>query len=172
MNLIILIKKWIDTANPKQKLTTALLAFSLFSTIALFAMNGSSKTASDPLESTPFYFVGVFAKLIGVLLLIVLSSVILRRWFQPGWNGRSTRQLRLLETVRLSPKQAVHLVSIGDQQLLIGATDQNISLLTHVEQSLIETETDSVKAQQTLEFGSVLQVFNKQPSIESSQSWT
>lgn len=170
MNLMILIKKWFDTANQKQKLTVALLAFSLFSTIALFAMNGSSKTASDPLGSTPFYFVGVFAKLIGVLLLIVLSSVIFRRWFQPGLTGRSTRQLHLLETVRLSPKQALHLVSIGDQQLLIGATDQNISLLTHIEQGLTETETASVKAQPALEFGSLLQVFNKQPSIESPQS--
>src|SRR5512132_2219085 len=99
MNLIILIKKWSETASQKQKLTAALLAFSLLSTIALLAMNGSSKTASDPLGSTPFYFFGVFLKLVGVLLLIVLSSAIFRRWFQPDLNGKRTRQLRLLETV-------------------------------------------------------------------------
>jgi len=170
MNLMILIKKWFATASQKQKLTAALLVFSLFSTIALFTMNGSSKTASDPLGSTPFYFVGVFVKLIGVLLLIVLSSVIFRRWFQPGLSGRSTRQLHLLETVRLSPKQALHLVSIGDQQLLIGATDQNISLLSHVEQSLVEPEASSMKAQPPSDFGSLLQVFNNTSCVESAQS--
>jgi flagellar biosynthetic protein FliO len=170
MNLMLLLKKWFETASRKQKLTVALLVFSLFSTVVLFAMNGSSKTATDPLESTPFYFVGVFLKLIGVLLLIVASSVIFRRWFQPGFNGKSTRQLHLLETVRLSPKQALHLVSIGDQQLLIGATDQNVSLITQVEPGMIPTETDSIEVKPASDFGSFLQVFTHQSSSESSKS--
>ena len=170
MNLIILIKKWSETASQKQKLTAALLAFSLLSTIALLAMNGSSKPASDPLGSTPFYFFGVFLKLVGVLLLIVLSSVIFRRWFQPGLNGKRPRQLRLLETVRLSPKQALHLIVIGDQQLLIGATDQNVSLITHVEQNMIPAETDSITAKPASDFGSLLQALNLQSSTEALKS--
>jgi flagellar protein FliO/FliZ len=155
-----MIKKWFETATQRQKLMAALLAFSLLSTLVLFAMNGSSKTAADPLGSTPLYFVGVFVKLIGVLLLIVLSSIIFRRWFQPGFSGKATRQLHLLETVRLSPKQALHLVSIGDQQLLIGATDQNVSLITHVEQSMPTSETDPIGARPVSDFGSLLQTFN------------
>lgn len=170
MKLVLMLKKWFETASQKQKLTVALMVFSLFSTVALFAMNGSSRTATDPLESTPFYFVGVFLKLIGVLLLIIASSVIFRRWFQPGFNGKSARQLRLLETVRLSPKQALHLVSIGDQQLLIGATDQNVSLITQVEPGMIATETDSTEVKPASDFGSFLQVFNHQSSVESSKS--
>jgi flagellar protein FliO/FliZ len=128
-----------------KKLTVALLA-SVCSLRLLCLHKRVSKTASDPLGSTPFYFVGVFVKLIGVLLLIAASAVIFRRWFQPGFNGKSTRQLQLLETVRLSPKQALHLVSIGDQQLLIGATDQNVSLITQVEQSMIATKAYSMNA--------------------------
>lgn len=169
MNTVTLIKKWFETASQKQKLTAALLVFSLVSTVVLFVVNGSSKTATDPLSSTPFYFVGVFVKLIGVLLLIVASSIIFRRWFQPGFNGKTTRQLRLLETVRLSPKQSLHLISIGEQQLLIGATDQSVSLITHVEQSPVTTEIDTVRAEPASDFSSLLQVLN-QPSTEPSRS--
>jgi flagellar biosynthetic protein FliO len=170
MNLIVMIKKWFETASQKQKLTAALLGFSLFSTVVLLVMNGSSKTATDPLGSTPFYFVGVFVKLIGVLLLIVVSSIIFRRWFQPGFNGKAARQLHLLETVRLSPKQALHLVSIGDQQLLIGATDQNVSLITHIDQSFKATESDAINTNPVSDFGSLLQTLNFQPSTETSKS--
>jgi flagellar protein FliO/FliZ len=163
-----MMKKWFDTASQKQKLTAGLLVFSLVSTVALLLMKGSSGSAADPLGSTPFYFVGVFVKLIGVLLLIILSSLVFRRWVQPGFSGKAARQLRLLETVRLSPKQALHLISIGDQQFLIGATDQNVSLITHVEQSLNTPEADSINV--SSDFGSVLQNLNFQSLTDSSKS--
>jgi flagellar biosynthetic protein FliO len=168
MNILTSMKKWLESASQKQKLTAVLLGFSLLSTIALFAMNGSSEPAADPLNSTPFYFLGVFVKLIGVLLLIVASAVIFRRWFQPGFHGKTTRRLLLLETVRLSPKQALHLVSIGDQQLLIGATDQHVSLITSIEQNLNMPE-ESMSTPSVLDFGSVLQNLNVPSLTDASK---
>ncbi len=167
-NLITLFKKWLETSSQKQKLTVALLVFSVLSTLGLFVIKGASGGTSDPLESTPFYFVGVFVKLIVVLLLIVASSVIFRRWMQPGSDGKKIRQVQLLETVRLSPKQALHLVSIGDQQLLVGATDQGISLLTQLELNLNASEVKSTKSQPGTDFGSLLQTFNFRSSDASS----
>jgi flagellar biosynthetic protein FliO len=151
------LKKWLKTSTPRQKLTAGLLIFSLLATGALFALSSASETASDPLGSTPLYFAGVFIKLLGVLLLIVGSAVLFRRWTQFGPTGKTARQLRLLETVRLSPKQALHLVMIGDQQLLIGATDQSIALITHVEASKIPTPVDTPATQPALDFSLVLQ---------------
>jgi len=168
MNTIAMMKKWFETASQKQKLTAGLLAFSLLSTVVLLFMKGSSGSSADSLGSTPFYFVGVFVKLLGVLLLIVASSLIFRRWVQPGFRGKATRQLHLLETVRLSPKQALHLVTIGDQQLLIGATDQNISLITHVELNLNLTEVEPTNTNP--DFGSVLQNLNFPSLTDSSKS--
>jgi flagellar biosynthetic protein FliO len=170
MNIVTMIKKWFETASQKQKLTAALLGFSLLSTVVLFAMNGSSKTGADPLGSTPFYFVDVFVKLIGVLLLIVASSIVFRRWVRPGFSGKAAHQLHLLETVRLSPKQALHLVSIGDRQLLIGATDQSVSLIAHVEQNLNIPEAEPINTKPVPDFGSVLQNFSFQSLNESSKS--
>jgi len=167
IHLMTLIKQWLATSSKKQKLTAGLLVFSSLATVALLILNGSSKTTGDPLGSTPLYFVAAFIKLIGVLLLIVTSAVILRRWFQIGPNGKTGNQLHLLETVRLSPKQAIHLISIGDQRLLIGATDQNVSLLSPIEGSFSPMPAETTNHQPGLDFGSLLQSFNVHPSAES-----
>ena len=166
-NLVVLFKKWFETSGRKQKLTAGLFTFSLLSTLVLFMLNGTSKTTDDPLGSSPLYFMGVFIKLGGVLLLIVACSSLFRRWLQPGFQGKAIRRMRLLETVRLSPKQAIHLISIGDQQLLIGATDQNVSLLSQVETDLHTAENENSIIQPALDFGSLLQSFNSQPAIKS-----
>ena len=166
-NLVVLFKKWFETSSRKQKLTAGLFTFSLLSTLVLFMLNGTSKTTDDPLGSSPLYFMGVFIKLGGVLLLIVACSSLFRRWLQPGFQGKAIRRMRLLETVRLSPKQAIHLISIGDQQLLIGATDQNVSLLSQVETDLHTAENENPMIQPALDFGSLLQSFNSQPAIKS-----
>jgi flagellar biosynthetic protein FliO len=154
------IRKWFETSSKKQKLTASLLIFSLLATGVLLAMGGASESTSDPLELTPFYYMSAFVKLIAVLLLIVGSSVIFRRWQQLGPNGKKVSQMHLLETVRLSPKQALHLVSIGDQKLLIGATDQNISLITQVEDVIDPAPVEATQTQPGLDFGSLMQSLN------------
>ena len=155
-----LITKWVATSTPRQKLIAALLVFSLLATGALFAVSSASETATDPLGSTPLYFTGVLIKLIGILLLIVGSSVLLRRWMHLGPNGKTTNQLRLLETVRLSPKQCLHLVVIGNQQLLIGATDQSIALIAPVDGAVNPIPVEAPQLQMGMDFGSILQSIN------------
>lgn len=154
------IRKWLETSSKKQKLIVALLIIGFLFTGVLLSLGGASQTTNDPLGSTPFYYVSAFVKLIGVLLLIVGSSVLFRRWLQLGPNGKINRQMRLLETVRLSPKQALHLIVIGDQKLLIGATDQNVSLIAAVEYNEAPVPTAQDQTQQGLDFGTVLQSFN------------
>ncbi len=155
------LKKWFETSSPRQKLVAALLGFSLLATAALVGLTGGSNApASDPLASPGLYFAGVIIKLIGVLLLIVASAALLRRWMQPGSPGKTTRQLHLLETVRLSPRQALHLVAIGDQRLLIGATDQSIALLAPVEGNF---EPLASETQPGLDFSTLIRSFSTQP---------
>ena len=154
------IKKWYAQSTPKQKLFAGLLTFSLFATGALISMGGAPDPAKDPLGWTPFYFVSAFVKLIAVLLLIVGSAVIVRRWVQPGTNGKPGRQMRLVETIRLSPKQALHLVVIGDQKLLIGATDQNVALIMPIEDNAGLPSSAEAPTQPALDFGSIIRSFN------------
>jgi flagellar biogenesis protein FliO len=93
--------------------------------------------------------------------------VIFRRWLQLGPNGKAVRQMRLLETVRLSPKQALHLVAIGDQKLLIGATDQNVSLIAPIRGNINPAPAEEPQTQSGLDFGSLIQSFNFDLPTES-----
>jgi flagellar biogenesis protein FliO len=68
--------------------------------------------------------------------------------------------MRLMESLRLSPKQALHLISVGDQQFLIGATDQNVAVIAQVESGVETALVATSNAQPGLDFGSVLQSFN------------
>jgi flagellar biosynthetic protein FliO len=166
--LMLSFKKWLQTSSQKQKYTAALLVFSLFSTFALLMMKGFSGAMDDPLQASPFYFIGVFAKLGVVLLLILACSAIFRRWSQPGSKGRKNRQLQVIETVRLSPKQALHLVTVGDHQLLIGATDQNVSLLTSVDLDLTPPQVQIDQPAIKTDLATLLQAINFRSPIETS----
>ena len=154
------IKQWLENSSGKQKLFAALLVFSLLTTGVLVSLGNAKGETSDPLGSSSFYFLSAFVKLIAVLLLIVGSSVILRRWQQVGSTGRVVRQMRLLKTVRLSPKQSLHLVLIGDQKLLIGATDQNVSLISSIEHNPDSVSIEESQAQPVMDFRLFLQSFN------------
>lgn len=159
------IQKWFKNSSPRTKVFVALLVFSLLATGILLLLAGGVDTAGDPMTSAPLYLAGVLLKLILVLLLIVVSAVIFRRWLNLGPQSGAVRQLRVLETVRLSPKQTLYLVSVGDQQLLIGATDQNISLISPVEGNLSSGQLEETHSAQDLNFSSLVQSFSSnQPS--------
>jgi flagellar biogenesis protein FliO len=44
----------------------------------------------------------------------------------------SGKQIRIIETVHLGPRKSVHLLKIGDKQILIGSTNENITKLADV----------------------------------------
>lgn len=164
-NLTDWLKKWYQASSLQQKAVAALLIFSLLATGLLLVLSGGTDT-NDPLASPALYFFGVILKLIGVLLLIVACAALLRRWMNPVAAGKPTRQLHLLETVRLSPKQALHLVAVGDQRLLIGATDQAIALLAPIEG---EYEPLPPDAQPGLDFSSLIRSLGTQPAAGQDQ---
>lgn len=97
----------------------------------------AQSTAADPLSSGTLVL-DVFVKLGLVIALIYGALFAWRRWqggpaAVRGLFAAPQRQLTLLETTRLSPRQALHLVRVGGQTWLIGATDQGIALLAEVE---------------------------------------
>jgi flagellar biosynthetic protein FliO len=159
-SLLTAFRRWLETSTRKQKWTVVFTAVGLLCTVALLSMNGGSGTSRDALGSTPLYFAGALVKLIVVLLLIVASALFARRWLQPALAGKTVRQMRLVESVRLSPKQALHLVSVGDQQFLIGATDQNVALIAQMDGSFDPAPVKQTNTQPALDFGSVLQSIN------------
>jgi flagellar biosynthetic protein FliO len=70
---------------------------------------------------------------LGIVVLLIYASLYLLKRLQAGTATGKRKQLAVLETARLSPRQALHLVQVGDQVLLIGATDQSLNCLLEVE---------------------------------------
>ena len=91
-----------------------------------------------------FYVLDVFARLVGVLLLFLGAALAARRWMglQPA---QRVRQLKVVESIHLAPRQALHLVRAGEQYFLVGATDASIALVSpvEIEEAALETEAPS-----------------------------
>jgi flagellar biosynthetic protein FliO len=94
--------------------------------------------ASDPFKDPALLMASVFLKLVIVVLIMIAALWLLRRIQGGGWKA-TARQVQVLETTHLSPRRAIHLIQIGDRKLLIGATDQSVSLLTEIDDQPIES---------------------------------
>ncbi len=95
------------------------------------AADSGTGNAGDPYFGTILLALGVFARLLLVVLAIYFSALAFRRW-QMGGGKAPARQLALVETLHLSQRRAVYLVRAGEQLFLLGATDQSINSLGQV----------------------------------------
>jgi flagellar biosynthetic protein FliO len=69
-----------------------------------------------------------------VVLVVVLGAAALymSKKVLPRITNLPGKEIRILETAHLGPRKAVHLVKIGNQRLLIGSTNESISMLADV----------------------------------------
>jgi flagellar biosynthetic protein FliO len=98
--------------------------------LLVYALANASGAAGEP--SVTALAVSVMLKL-AFILVIIYASLALLKHFQGVRGLARERQVSVLESVRLSPRQALHLVRVGEQTLLIGATDAGLSLLADLE---------------------------------------
>ncbi len=92
----------------------------------------------------------------GVKLLLVIGLVYATllglRWLQKFKNplGEGGATIQVLETVGLAPGRSLHLIVVGEKTLLLGSTEQNISLLSELADAHIplpEEEPSAFEAQ-------------------------
>ena len=104
-----------------------------------------SNHSSGPLDTGE-----LFLKMMAAVLLVVvlgIAAIYISKKFLPKITNLPGKKIRILETVHLGPRKAVHLLQIGNQQLLIGSTSEGITALADVTDTLTdlssqETEND------------------------------
>lgn len=76
--------------------------------------------------------------MLSVLLVIGLgaAAIYVSKKLLPKITNLPGKEIRILETAYLGPRKAVHLVKIGNQRLLIGSTNESISMLADVTDGL------------------------------------
>ena len=87
-----------------------------------------------------------FKMMLSVLLVAALgaAAIYVSRKLLPRLTNLPGKQIHILETAHLGPRKAVHLIKIGEQQLLIGSTNERITTLAHVADALTELSTQEI----------------------------
>ena len=81
-----------------------------------------------------------FKMMLSVLFVVALgaAAIYVSKKFLPKITNLPGKEIRVVETVHLGPRKAIHLLEIGSQRLLIGSTNENITRLA----DLTSTFTD------------------------------
>jgi flagellar biogenesis protein FliO len=104
-----------------------------FSLVVVFTGTASStEMTADPGSQSAFLAMDVLVKLTVVILLIFVAATVYKKWNR-GTITESLRMMNVRETIRLTPKQGLHLVQVGDETYLVGATDQAITLISQID---------------------------------------
>lgn len=113
---------------------------------AVISFAGSTN-APVTLSSAPSIGVALFRMLgsLAVVIAVFLGGVwVFRNLHRFKAPGATPRKLQVLEGKSLGPRQAVYVVAYEQQRLLIGATAQGISLLTHLPDGTPQPEADRI----------------------------
>lgn len=106
---------------------------STFPIFAAIAVSGQIKSAGNVVDTGGTVY--------GILYFLFMSAVILGAAYfatkylaRKGLNPAKNKNLKVIETVPLGIDKSLLLVKVGEQYLLLGSTQKNISLLSAIEQ--------------------------------------
>jgi len=137
---------WLNNSPGKTKKLIVWFAAGIVGMIIIFAILSKwTYNSLPPIETDSVQHpgalssVGLIASLVVklgvVILLIYVSMLLIKRW-QMSHMGMVSKNMCIIETTHLSPRQAIHLVKINQKVFLIGATDQSISTLGELDESI------------------------------------
>jgi flagellar biogenesis protein FliO len=103
------------------------------------AVETSAPGATEASDSTPGFSLGggdllSLAWRLGLVIVIIAAAVAGLRWWGKRTAGprSSTGYLRIVDTMAISNGRTIHLVALGKRVIAIGATAQQLSLLTEL----------------------------------------
>jgi flagellar biosynthetic protein FliO len=84
--------------------------------------------------------------MISVLFLVAIGAggIYVSKRFLPKITNLSGKEIRIVETVHLGPRKAVHLLDVGKRRFLIGSTNENITRLADLTNILTELPTQEI----------------------------
>ncbi|RKX20833.1 MAG: flagellar biosynthetic protein FliO [Candidatus Zixiibacteriota bacterium] len=119
----------------------------------LIGMNNADGTVSESdnnqlATSVVPSLLKIISALVIVLVAIYLSVYLLKKTMGKKFSGnKSLDSLEVIETTYVAPKKTISLVRVGNKSVLVGVTEQNISMLTE----LTTDETDEILSVEQVE---------------------
>ncbi len=104
--------------------------------------NSSIMPTEEPGTRELFY-----KMMFSVLLVVALgaAAIYISKKYGAKITNLPGKKIRIIETVHLGPRRAVHLLKAGNKQLLIGSTTESITKLADVTDALYETDLSTTK---------------------------
>ncbi|RAU16564.1 flagellar biosynthetic protein FliO [Nitrincola tibetensis] len=118
-------------------LLTLIVCFILSSSYA-FATEAPLVPQNNFMSSEPMTFAAIVQMVLGLLLVIavifIIAAIMRRVAFLPGQH----KKLRIVAALSLGQKERVVLVQVGDEQLLLGVSQGQVTLLKSFDEPVIE----------------------------------
>jgi flagellar biosynthetic protein FliO len=108
------------------------------STITLFAAAANAAMSVGDTFYGIFYFLFMSAVILGAAYFV--TRYLARRGFNPVAN----KNLKVIETVPLGIDKSLLLVKVGEQYLLLGSSQKNITLLAAIERKSWQTAVQTI----------------------------
>ncbi|MBA7652085.1 hypothetical protein ES703_59914 [subsurface metagenome] len=139
-----------SVAAYKKKIVAFLVAVALVSpSVCLGQTDGFANDPNYSLSSanSPGTLAMFFKMMLSVLLVVALgaAAIYISKKFLPSITNPNGKKIRVIETAHIGPRKMVHLLKIGNQQLLIGSTSENITKLADVTDALSEMDLSATK---------------------------
>lgn len=80
----------------------------------------------------------VFVVVLGVAAIYVSKKLLPQIAKMPG------KEIRIIETIHLGPRKALHLLEIGNRRFLIGSTNENVTKLADITDDFVHVSTQEV----------------------------
>ena len=104
---------------------------------SLFANDPNfSERQSDSAGSRELFYKMVLSVLLVVALGV--AAIYVSKKLLPKITNLPGKEIRIVETVHLGPRKAVHLLEIGDRRFLVGSTNENITKLADITGTLTD----------------------------------
>lgn len=81
-----------------------------------------------------------FRTMLAVLFVLVLGvgAIYISKRLLPRIINAPGKRIRIIETVHIGPKKAIHVIEVGNRQLLLGSTAESITNLADITDDLID----------------------------------
>lgn len=122
--------RWFKSQHKSTRLTTLLIGLAGLFVLGSFIIPHSGQQEDSVLVQG----IDVTIKLAIVIILIYLSAYLLRKWGLTSFQ-RPSHEMSIRETLPLSPRRALYWIKVGQKNLLIGATDQSVTLISELQSS-------------------------------------
>jgi flagellar biosynthetic protein FliO len=100
----------------------------------LFEKDSGFSDGSDYPSGQGEFFLRAILAIIFIVILGVVAIYVSKK-FLPQIARAPGKEIRIVETVHLGPRRAVHLIDIGHRRFLIGSTNENITRLADMTES-------------------------------------